>query len=164
MDNEEYAELFEEHRLFEAAMCAVLTQLETEKTPDEFKRFLKDINWQEAGVSKSMLKKWWTEHKARDVFRRFDEAAEREEQQGCNKFIEQRREAGAPEKLIEQEAREFIARQRQADTRLKLIKRDVREFIEQRSKAGVHLKVIEQEAQDLYAQLRKAAEQHTKSE
>jgi len=74
LDNEEYVELFDEHQRLKAVMCAVLTQLETDRTPDEFEIFLKNINWKEAGVKKSWLKEWWTEHKARDAERRRMEA------------------------------------------------------------------------------------------
>ncbi len=58
MDNEVYVELFDERQRLKAVMCAVLTQLETDRTPGEFESFLKDINWKEAGVTRSWLKKW----------------------------------------------------------------------------------------------------------
>ena len=77
LDNEEYVELFDEHQRLKAVMCAVLTQLETDRPPGEFESFLKDINWKEAGVTESWLKEWWTEHKAQDDRRR-REAAERQ--------------------------------------------------------------------------------------
>jgi hypothetical protein len=66
-----------ENARIEAALCAVLTLLEKDWTPDEFTSFFNDIDWEEAGVTKKWLVNWWNKHKARDQERRNREARER---------------------------------------------------------------------------------------
>lgn len=65
----------EERRLLEASMCAILTVLERDH---DLQEILKSVDWNEAGVPRYRLEKWWDEHKEEDRRRRKAEAEKRE--------------------------------------------------------------------------------------
>ena len=52
---------------FEAVLCALFSKMET---LGSFESFMNITNWDEAGVPRSFVKKWWEKHKARDAERR----------------------------------------------------------------------------------------------
>lgn len=66
-DAEHLNELSVRHAKVEAALCAVLTLLETELhlTP-----MLAYLDYKEAGITRQWLEEWWRDHKAKDAARR----------------------------------------------------------------------------------------------
>ena len=56
---------------FEAILCGILTVLEKEERMFS----LDDVDWDEVGVKKKHVDKWWKEHKKEDEVRRAKEAA-----------------------------------------------------------------------------------------
>lgn len=63
-----------EHKMLEASMCGLLTQLEKEGC---LALWLERVDWAEAGVKRKTLETWWRRHKAQDESRRAREAAEK---------------------------------------------------------------------------------------
>ena len=61
-----------EHRMLEASMCGLLTQLEKEGC---LALWLERVDWVEAGVKRKTLEMWWKKHKKEDEARRDREAA-----------------------------------------------------------------------------------------
>ena len=61
-----------EHRMLEASMCGLLTQLEKEGC---LALWLERVDWAEAGVKRKTLEMWWKKHKKEDEARRDREAA-----------------------------------------------------------------------------------------
>ena len=61
-----------EHRMLEASMCGLLTQLEKEGVID---LWLSSVDWVEAGVKRKTLEMWWKKHKKEDEARLAREAA-----------------------------------------------------------------------------------------
>ena len=61
-----------EHRMLEASMCGILTQLEKEGC---LALWLERVDWAEAGVKRKTLEMWWKKHKKEDEARRDREAA-----------------------------------------------------------------------------------------
>lgn len=61
-----------EHKMLEASMCGLLTQLEKE---DVLGLWLSSVDWAEAGVKRKTLEMWWKKHKKEDESRRAREAA-----------------------------------------------------------------------------------------
>jgi hypothetical protein len=62
---------------FEAAMCGVFTAAESGAVTGGLAGILDVIDWDEAGVKRKTVEKWWKEHKAADERRRAREAAEK---------------------------------------------------------------------------------------
>lgn len=75
VEDEERHRASNEKRLLEASMCAILTVLERYH---DLQEILKSVNWDEAGVPRYRLEKWWDEHKAEDRRRKKAEAEKRE--------------------------------------------------------------------------------------
>lgn len=65
----------QEKILLEASMCAILTVLERDH---DLQEILKSVDWNEAGVPRYRLEKWWDEHKAEDHRRKKAEAEKQE--------------------------------------------------------------------------------------
>jgi len=89
-----------EQRMVKAALCAVLTQLETQHATNDqngCEFVLANINYREAGFKRKELETWWNKHKAEDVARRVREATEAEQlnlrRQGLSKLSQAEREA-----------------------------------------------------------------------
>ena len=61
-----------EHRMLEASMCGLLTQLEKEGV---IGLWLSSVDWAEAGVKRKTLEMWWKKHKKEDEARLAREAA-----------------------------------------------------------------------------------------
>lgn len=61
-----------EHRMLEASMCGLLTQLEKEGC---LALWLERVDWAEAGVKRKTLEMWWKKHKKEDEARLAREAA-----------------------------------------------------------------------------------------
>lgn len=67
-----------EHRMLEASMCGLLTQLEKEGC---LALWLERVDWAEAGVKRKTLEMWWKKHKKEDEARRAREAAAKRKEQ-----------------------------------------------------------------------------------
>ena len=65
-------EAVNEHKMLEASMCGLLTQLEKEGVID---LWLSNVDWTEAGVKRKTLEMWWKKHKKEDEARLAREAA-----------------------------------------------------------------------------------------
>ncbi len=66
-DEEDRQVAREEHEILETGMCAVLTVLENS---NQFEDMMATIDWDEAGISRWKLEKWWEDHKKKDAKRR----------------------------------------------------------------------------------------------
>lgn len=67
--------------LIRASLCALLTVMEKNMTPDTFDQYIKSIDWKEAGVTKREFLSWWEDHKIEDEKRRKREAEEKREKE-----------------------------------------------------------------------------------
>lgn len=83
-----------------AALCAVLTQLEQQHSSNDqngLEYVLNNINYKEAGIKRKDLERWWNEHKRQDQARREREAYEAEQQRlktsGLSKLTTEERRA-----------------------------------------------------------------------
>lgn len=65
-----------ERRRMRAALCAILTCMEKHGDAAYLTNFLKDVDWNEAGITREWLVGWWAEHRRADEARRERERAE----------------------------------------------------------------------------------------
>lgn len=64
-----------EHDMLEAAMCGILTVLESSASGQSLDYLLSYVDWKEAGIKRKTLETWWRKHKKQDEERRAREAA-----------------------------------------------------------------------------------------
>lgn len=91
--NFELAIAEERIEFLEAALCAVMTKRASDLGGDPEDVYA-GIDYNEAGITKKELKKWWEAHQAKDAERRAREERERQEK------LEKQRKARERKKLL----------------------------------------------------------------
>ena len=83
--NESYSErLGKQVKMLEAMLCA---SFRSAYSMNKFDELIKNIDWAEAGVTKSELLEWWNKHQREDEERREREHQEREREMARHRAL-----------------------------------------------------------------------------
>ena len=86
----------EKIKFLESCLCAVLTSIGKQQSNIE-RKLLKDIDWEEAGISEADLIRWWRDHQYADSCRKELEKKKQRQNElktsGINKLTAEEREA-----------------------------------------------------------------------